>query len=109
MAGNLKMDTTEFTNLATQISTENENIGDCLREIQRTIESLGRTWTGDAYNAAKNKIDDFYAKTYVPYKDAVQGYVDFINTTKTTYDTTEENLADTANRISVDALGKFTE
>lgn len=107
MAGNLRMDTTEFTNIANSISTENGNIGDCISAIQRAINDLNRTWTGEAYNAAKTKIDNFYTKTFIPYSDAVQGYIDFINTTKTTYDTTEDTLKTNVNQISEDALGKF--
>lgn len=107
MAGNLRMNTAEFTNLANSIKTENGNIGDCISAIKKAINDLGTTWTGDAYNAAKSKIDDFYNKTFTPYKDAVDGYINFINATKQTYDTTEDNLKSNADAISVDALGKF--
>ena len=109
MAGNLRMDTTEFNNIATSIGTENTNIGDCITAIQKAINDLNRTWTGEAYTAAKTKIDNFYTKTFIPYKDAVQGYIDFINTTKTTYDSTEDALKSNVNQINEDALGKFSE
>ncbi|MCM1114553.1 MAG: WXG100 family type VII secretion target [Clostridium sp.] len=109
MAGQLKMSTQELTNAKTVISTKNEELTDCIQNVYKEITNLvGSTWTGDAATAALNQIDTFYRKTLTAYKNAVDGYVSFIDATVSKYETTESTLASNAKeQIDSSALADF--
>lgn len=108
MAGNLKMTTSDLTTAKNEIANQNIKLGDAIRAIKDEIYRItDSTWQGEAANAAKSKIDDFYNKTYQQYIDAVQGYITFIEQTVTRYDQEEDTLKQNAGAISIDALAQF--
>ena len=97
MAGNLKMTTSDLTTAKTAISTEKSNILEAIQNVQKAINKLTENgWRGDAANAANDKINEFYSKTYPNYSEAVEGYISFIDDTVRQYDTTEDALAGNA-------------
>lgn len=108
MAGNLRMTTSDLTNAKNEIATQNIKLGDAISAIKAEIHRITEsTWQGEAASAAKQKIDDFYGKTYQQYLNAVQGYITFIEQTVIRYDTEEDALKQNASAISIDALAQF--
>ncbi len=108
MAGNLKMTTSELTTAKNAIANQNIKLGDAITAIKNEIHRLtDSTWQGEASNAAKNKIDAFYSKTYQRYMDAVQGYVTFIEQTVVRYDDAEDALKGNVSNINIDTLAQF--
>lgn len=109
MAGMLKMTTSELTTAKAKIANDNVVLGDCIQNIYNEILNLTSTsWQGEAAKEAKDQIESFYKKTFQSYKDAVDGYISFIDETVKRYDQTEDALKSNA-KTSMDnsALADF--
>ncbi|NLD79456.1 MAG: WXG100 family type VII secretion target [Mollicutes bacterium] len=80
MAGQIRVNTDQVAQIATEIDGLNKKLDEELKLSQTTIQSLSSTWEGEASEATKAAFDSFAAKFFQSYFDIIDGYVKFLRT-----------------------------
>lgn len=80
MAGQIRVNTDQVAQIATNIENLNKRLNEELTESQNTIKSLSNTWEGEASQATISSFDQFAAKYFQNYYDIIDNYVKFLRT-----------------------------
>ncbi len=100
MAGQIKVNTDQVAQIASNVENLNKKLNEQLTECQATIKALSNTWEGEAASNTVSSFDEFAAKYFQNYYDIIDQYVKFLRTNvETGYFETE-----TANTSLADAF-----
>lgn len=80
MAGQIKVNTDQVAQIATNIENLNKKLNEQLTECQTTIKNLSNTWEGEAATSTISSFDEFAAKYFQNYYDIIDQYVKFLRT-----------------------------
>ena len=98
MAGQMKLDTDQVTQIAQSIDGLNKQLFDTLTNSQTTINNLANTWEGQASEATITSYKEFANKYFQNYFDIIDQYVKFLHgnvvADYTDVETANKNLAD---------------
>lgn len=81
----------EVKTKAGQIRTCNENLSDYLNQIKTKISQLDVEWTSDTSDTIREKINGMQGK-FDDYKNIIESYAKFLETTVELYEATESTL-----------------
>lgn len=81
----------EVKTKAGQIRTCNENLSDYLTQIKTKISNLDVEWTSDTSDTIREKINGMQGK-FNDYKNIIESYAKFLETTVELYEATESTL-----------------
>ena len=81
----------EVKTKAGQIRTCNENLSDYLSQIKQKISALDVEWTSDTSDTIREKINGMQGK-FEDYKNIIESYAKFLETTVELYEATESTL-----------------
>lgn len=84
----IKITFEEVKTKANEIHACNVNLDQALKDIKSNITSLDAQWTSDASETIRGKINGMQAK-FTTYYEIIESYVEFLNSTASTYQTTE--------------------
>lgn len=95
MAGQIKVNTDQVAQIASNIEGLNKKLNEQLTLSQTTIKNLANTWEGEASNATVSSYNDFAAKYFQNYYDIIDNYVKFLRTNvdKGYFDTETSNTS----------------
>ena len=100
MAGQIKVNTEQVSQIASTIEGLNNKLNENLKECQTTISNLSNSWEGEAYQETRASFDEFASKFFQNYYDTIDQYVKFLrNNVAQGYFETE-----TANKSLADAF-----
>ena len=88
----------EVKTKANEIHTCNVNLDQALKDIKTNITSLDAQWTSDASDTIRGKINGMQSK-FQTYYDIIESYVEFLNTTASTYQSTEAVINSNASKF----------
>lgn len=77
---NIVISTDEVASIASGIEALNQQLLDTLNESRETIEGLGGTWEGEAYQETVKVYKTFASKYFQTYHDVINNYVKFLRT-----------------------------
>ena len=80
MAGQIRVNTAQVAQIATNLENLNKRLDTELKDSQSTIKGLSSTWEGEASQATISAFDAFAAKFFQNYYDIIQNYVKFLRT-----------------------------
>lgn len=78
MAGQIKVNTEQVSQIASDIEGLNRRLDEELKNSQSTIKGLSSIWEGSAAEATINAFDDFSTKYFQNYYDIIDNYVKFL-------------------------------
>lgn len=94
----IKITFEEVKTKANEIHSCNVNLDQALKDIKSNINSLDAQWTSDASETIRGKINGMQAK-FTTYYNIIEEYVEFLNTTVSTYQTTESVINSNASQF----------
>jgi WXG100 family type VII secretion target len=80
MAGQIKVNTDQVAQIASDIEGLNNKLREQLQSTQTTIKNLSSTWEGEASSATISSFEEFASKYFQNYYDIIDGYVKFLRT-----------------------------
>jgi WXG100 family type VII secretion target len=80
MAGQIRVNTDQVAQIASDIDALNKKLDEELKASQSTIKALSSTWEGEASEATISAFDSFANKYFQSYFDIIDGYVKFLRT-----------------------------
>jgi WXG100 family type VII secretion target len=80
MAGQIRVNTAQVSQIASSIESLNKRLDAELRDSQASIQGLSGTWEGEASNATISAFNAFAAKYFETYYDVINAYVKFLRT-----------------------------
>ena len=96
----LRIDTTAIRETAAEIARQNGRLEETLNQCQQTVHSLANSWTGAAAEATIDAFDSFAARYFDQYKEMLDQYVQFLNSSAGAgYEETEQRVARKADEI----------
>lgn len=87
----IKITFEEVRTKASEIRTCNTNLNQALEDIKTNISNLDAQWTSDASETIRSKINGMKSK-FTTYYDIIEEYAKFLDTTASTYETTEATI-----------------
>ncbi len=84
---------------AQKIGQINTQLEQKLLEIKTTIDSLSSTWQSQAGDSIRAKIDGM-APRFTEYREVIQKYVDFLNSTAEAWAQTDQQVNQQASSFS---------
>lgn len=87
----IKITFSDVRTKATEIAKCNENLDNCLEQIKNEIKSLEAEWTSDSSDTIRGKITGMQPK-FDNYRNIIDSYVKFLNTTVAQYEQTESAI-----------------
>ena len=95
MADGIQITTAEVRGLANSINNTNEALAQTLEQIKSKMDGLASTWQSEASDTIRTKFNSL-APRFQEYRDVVQSYSKFLNTTADNYDATESAINSSA-------------
>lgn len=78
MAGQIRVNTDQVAQIATNIEGLNRRLTEELTESKTTIDNLASTWEGEAAQETIASFDEFASKYFQNYEDIINQYVKFL-------------------------------
>lgn len=76
----IQINTDQVTEIASAIESLNRKLSDELNDSRELFNTLGNSWTGEAYEASKASFNEFANKFFQTYYDIIDSYVKFLRT-----------------------------
>ncbi len=76
----IRINTDEVSQIASNIDGVNKKLCEVLENSMREIDSLGKSWSGEAYERVQESYRSFAQKYFQTYKDVIDQYVAFLRT-----------------------------
>lgn len=80
MAGQMRINTDQVEQIATNIENLNTKLKTELENSKAVIDGLSSTWEGEAYEATKAAYAEFQNKYFQNYEDVIKQYINFLRT-----------------------------
>ena len=80
MAGQIRVNTDQVTQIANSLEKLNKRLSEELKASKTTIDNLANTWEGEAAQATISSFDEFAVKYFQNYEDIINNYVKFLRT-----------------------------
>lgn len=80
MAGQIRVNTEQVAQIASDIDGLNKKLDEELKASHATIKALSTTWEGEASEATITSFESFANKYFQSYFDIIDGYVKFLRT-----------------------------
>lgn len=74
------INTDQVTEIGNAIESLNKKLSDELTASQELFNTLGNSWSGEAYEASKGAYSEFASKYFQTYYDIIDNYVKFLRT-----------------------------
>ena len=78
MAGQIRVNTDQVAQIATNIEGLNKKLNEQLITSQTTVKNLSNLWEGEASTATITSFDEFASKYFQNYYDIIDNYVKFL-------------------------------
>jgi WXG100 family type VII secretion target len=78
MAGSIRVDTAQVSEIANTIERLNQRLSEELRTSEATIKNLANTWEGEAAQATITSYEQFANSYFQQYYDILDNYVKFL-------------------------------
>lgn len=95
MAGGIKITSQVVRDAAAKISNLNIEMDNALSDIKSKMNALESTWQSDAGNEIRSAMNALQPR-FNEYKEVVDSYVTFLNTTAQRYEETEQTVQNNA-------------
>ncbi len=95
MAGGIKITSQVVRDAAAKINKLNMEMDNALSDIKSKMNALESTWQSDAGNEIRSAMNALQPR-FNEYKEVVDSYVTFLNTTAQRYEETEQTVQNNA-------------
>ncbi len=97
-AEGIKVSTQVLFDTASKVRTINKNLDDKLTEINKQMNELEGTWKSDASDAIRGNMNALKPR-FAQYKEVIESYCKFLDSTAQSYESTESAIQTNANQF----------
>lgn len=94
----IQVNTQVLLDTAAKVRNINDIMDDKLLQINKVMNELEASWKSDGANDIRNKINGLKPR-FAQYKDVVESYCKFLDTSAQSYETTETTIQSNASQF----------